>query len=236
MDTTTLQAWVSHNFLLAISSLTILCMALLFFTRNVLAQGLHSFALRTATRVDDILVQHLRPMRIAWLAPFLVVFATAMLFPEYEVTIRKIALLFILVISVLTITGLLDAINEIYENRPTFNGVSIQSYLDIIKILLVVVAIILGISLVSGESPLVLLTGLGALTAVLLLIFQNTLLSLVASIQIVAHDLIKEGDWLEVPSYDADGDVVDISLHTIKIQNFDKTFTVIPTYKIVDVA
>jgi miniconductance mechanosensitive channel len=236
MDTTTLQAWVSHNFLLAISSLTILCMALLFFTRNVLAQGLHSFALRTATRVDDILVQHLRPMRIAWLAPFLVVFATAMLFPEYEVTIRKIALLFILVISVLTITGLLDAINEIYENRPTFNGVSIQSYLDIIKILLVLVAIILGISLVSGESPLVLLTGLGALTAVLLLIFQNTLLSLVASIQIVAHDLIKEGDWLEVPSYDADGDVVDISLHTIKIQNFDKTFTVIPTYKIVDVA
>jgi miniconductance mechanosensitive channel len=236
MDTTTLQAWVSHNILLAISSLTILCMALLFFTRNVLAQGLHSFALRTATRIDDILVEHLRPMRIAWLAPFLVVFATAMLFPEYEETIRKIALLFILVISVLTITGLLDAINEIYENRPTFNGVSIQSYLDIIKILLVVVAIILGISLVSGESPLVLLTGLGALTAVLLLIFQNTLLSLVASVQIVAHDLIKEGDWLEVPSYGADGDVVDISLHTIKIQNFDKTFTVIPTYKIVDVA
>jgi miniconductance mechanosensitive channel len=82
----------------------------------------------------------------------------------------------------------------------------------------------------------VLLTGLGALMAVLLLIFQNTLLSIVASVQIAAHDLIKEGDWVEVPSYEADGDVVNISLHTIKIQNFDKTFTIIPTYKIVDVA
>jgi len=114
--------------------------------------------------------------------------------------------------------------------------VSIQSYLDITKILFILVAIILSISLFSGESPLVLLTGLGALTAVLLLIFQDTILALVASINIAANNLIKEGDWLEVPGYGADGDVVNISLHAIKIQNFDKTFTVIPTHKIVDTA
>jgi len=81
----------------------------------------------------------------------------------------------------------------------------------------------------------VLLTGLGALAAVLMLIFQNTILSLVASIQIAANDLLKEGDWVEVPSYEADGDVMNINLHTIKIRNFDLTYTVIPTYKIVDV-
>jgi miniconductance mechanosensitive channel len=102
--------------------------------------------------------------------------------------------------------------------------------------LIVVVAVILSISLFSGESPLVLLTGLGALTAVLLLIFQSTILSLVASIQIASHDLLKEGDWIDVPSYEADGLVVNISLHTIKVQNSDKSFTIIPTYKIVDVA
>jgi len=81
----------------------------------------------------------------------------------------------------------------------------------------------------------VILTGLGAVAAVLMLIFQNTILSLVASIQIGANDLLKEGDWVEVPSYEADGDVVNINLHTIKIRNFDMTYTIIPTYKIVEV-
>jgi len=136
----------------------------------------------------------------------------------------------------LTLISLLNAVNEIYESSKNFNGVSIQGYLDIAKILFVLSAVILSVAVITGESPWVLITGLGALTAVLLLIFQNTILSLVASIQIVANDLIKEGDWIEVPSFDADGDVVNISLHTIKIRNFDMTYTVIPTYKIVDVA
>jgi len=134
------------------------------------------------------------------------------------------------------LTSTLNAVNEIYEARRNYNGVSIQSYLDITKILLVLVGLILSVTLLTGESPVVLLTGLGAIAAVLLLIFQGTILSLVASIQIVANDLIKEGDWIEVPSYEADGDVVNINLHTIKIRNFDMTYSIIPTYKIVDVA
>ena len=136
----------------------------------------------------------------------------------------------------LTLISLLNAVNEIYESSKNFNGVSIQGYLDIAKILFVLSAVTLSVAVITGKSPWVLITGLGALTAVLLLIFQTTILSLVASIQIVANDLIKEGDWIEVPSFEADGDVVNISLHTIKIRNFDMTYTVIPTYKIVDVA
>ncbi|HLA97475.1 MAG TPA: mechanosensitive ion channel domain-containing protein [Anaerolineales bacterium] len=236
MSTADFQVWVEQNLLLAVSVGIILSLIVFLFTRNIIARGLIILAGRTSTRVDDILVKHLRPFRIAWLAPLAMTFAFAYLFPENETLIKKGALFFILWVSVVTLNALLDALNEIYESRPNFNGVSIQSYLDIAKIALVLVAIILSISLLSGESPLVLLTGLGALTAVLLLIFQNTILSLVASIQIATHDLIKEGDWIEVPSYEADGDVVNISLHTIKIQNFDKTFTVIPTYKITEVA
>jgi miniconductance mechanosensitive channel len=98
------------------------------------------------------------------------------------------------------------------------------------------ITLILSVSLLSGQSPVVLLTGLGAITAVLLLVFQDTILSLVASIQINSMDLIKEGDWIEVPSFGADGDVLNISLHTIKVQNFDMTTTVIPTHKIMEVA
>jgi miniconductance mechanosensitive channel len=236
MNTVALQMWVEQNPSIAISIILISSIALFLFTRNILARGLIRLASRTKSKVDDILLKHLRPFRTSWLAPLTVIYAFAYLLPKYEDAIKKATLFLILWVSVITITSLLNALNEIYESRPSFNGVSIQSYLDITKILFILVAIILSISLFSGESPLVLLTGLGALTAVLLLIFQDTILSLVASINIAANNLIKEGDWLEVPGYGADGDVVNISLHAIKIQNFDKTFTVIPTYKIVDTA
>jgi miniconductance mechanosensitive channel len=131
---------------------------------------------------------------------------------------------------------MLDAVNQVYEAMPQFSGVSIQGYLDIVKIVVILVGIILSISLFTDKSPLVLLAGMGALMAVLLLIFRDTILALVASVQISTNDLIKEGDWLEVPGFDADGDVVNINLHTIKIKNFDNTITVIPTYKIVEEA
>jgi miniconductance mechanosensitive channel len=236
MEGSNIQVWVEQNPVIAVSAILIFSIALFLFTRNILARGLIHLASRTKTKVDDILLKHLRPYRISWLAPLTVSYAFAYLLPDYAGVIKKVTLFLILWVSVFTIISLINALNEIYESRSNFTGVSIQSYLDITKILFILVTIILSISLLSGESPLVLLTGLGALTAVLLLIFQDTILSVVASIQIAAHNLIKEGDWLEVPGYGADGDVVNISLHAIKIQNADKTFTVIPTYKIVDTA
>lgn len=96
------------------------------------------------------------------------------------------------------------------------------------------VAVIFIIALLTGESPWELLAGLGALTAVLLLIFRDTILSFVASLQIASNDLVHVGDWIEMPKYGADGDVIDIALHTIKVQNWDKTITVIPTYKLIE--
>ena len=120
-------------------------------------------------------------------------------------------------ITVVTLSSLLTVLNEIYESYLNFKGVSIQGFFDISKILIIAVAIILSVSLLSRESPVVLLTGLGAITAVLLLVFQDMILSLVASVQINSMDLIKEGDWIDVPSFGADGDVLNISLHTTKV-------------------
>ena len=230
------QNWYLQNPFLTITASATAVLLLYLFTRNVIARGLIYIASRTQTKVDDILIRHIKLLRFSLLAPFIAVYLFAYLFPEYQHYIEIGALFIILWVSLITVLSLLNAINEIYEKRPNFNGVSIQGYLDIVKILLLLVAAILSISLFSGESPIVLLTGLGALTAVLLLIFQNTILSLVASVQINSMDLIKEGDWIEVPSYGADGDVLNISLHTIKVQNFDMTTTVIPTHKIMDVA
>lgn len=236
MNTIQIQNWIAQNPLMAALGIILASLALFLFTRNIVARGLIGLAARTQTKVDDILVKHLRPFRIAWLAPLTAIYAFAYLLPVPPRAIEVGALFLIMWVSVLTINSLLDALNEIYESSPNFKGVSIQGYFDLTKLLIILVAVILSVSLFTGESPLVLLTGLGALTAVLLLIFRDTLLSLVASIQIGAQDLIKEGDWIEVPSYGADGDVVNISLHAIQVRNFDNTFTVIPTYKMVEVA
>lgn len=204
--------------------------------RSILARGLIKFSGRTETVIDDIIVKNLRPYRVAWLAPLIVIFSAASLLPEYTVVIEKVSLFLILWVTSLTINSILTAINEIYEGSPRYSGISIQGYLDLAKILVILVSIILGISLFTGESPLGLLTELGALTSILLLIFRDTILSLLASIQISTHDLVKEGDWITIPSFNADGNAINMSLHSIKIQNFDKTISVIPTNKLLNVA
>jgi miniconductance mechanosensitive channel len=208
MDTTELVSQLQNNSSLALSVVVLVSVFLFLLARYVIARGLMSLAARTSSKVDDILVRNLNPVRMAWLAPLLTVYTNAYLFPQYSLLVEKAALFFILWIVLVTFNATLNAVNEIYESRPHYNGVSIQSYLDVVKIVAVVVGIILSITLMTDESPIVLLTGLGALAAVLMLIFQNTILSLVASIQIAANDLLKEGDWVEVPSYEADGDVM----------------------------
>ncbi len=230
------QVWVSQNPTLAFPALIIICVLTFLFTQQILARGIVSISKRSTTKVDDILVGHLKPFRLAWFAPLLILYISAPLFPQLSKIITTISLFLILWLGLVTAFGILNAINDLYEKSKNYNGVAIQSYLDLTKILFVLVAIIFSITIFTGQSPWVLLTGLGALTAVLLLIFQNTILSLVASIQIVANDLLKEGDWIEVPSYGADGDVVNVNLNSIKVRNFDMTYTVIPTYKVVDVA
>jgi miniconductance mechanosensitive channel len=235
MDITQLQLWIEQNPLLALFAIVILSVVGFFIARFIIAQSLIYLANRTDTKYDDIIVRHLRPFRVAWLAPVIVIYIFAYLFPTYQSLIEQVALFLILWISILTINAIFSAANDIYESSPSYSGVSIQGYLDIGKILIMIVGVIFSISLFTGKSPLVLLTGLGAIMAILLLIFRDTILSIVASVQISSYDLVKEGDWIEVPSYGADGDVLNMSLHSIKVQNWDKTITVIPTYKMIEV-
>ncbi|MBX3002789.1 MAG: mechanosensitive ion channel [Anaerolineales bacterium] len=206
------------------------------FARYIVGRGLVWLTRHTQNQWDDVLVQHMRPNRLAWVAPLAVVYAFAYLWPQLADGLQMGSLFLMLWILVLTLNAVLSAANAIYESRANYSGVPIQGYLDLGKIVFMGVGVILSLSIFTGRSPLLLLGGLGALTAILLLIFQDTILALVASVQIAANDLVKEGDWIEVPAFDADGDVANMSLHTIKIQNFDMTFTVIPTHKLLDVS
>lgn len=232
MNIEMILAWMQANPMLVAAIAAVVSFII---ARYFIARGLIYLTTRTQNKWDDILVKHLRPYRLVWIAPLLVIYYYAYLWAN-AAGIRTFSLFVILWLVVITFNSLLNAFNLIYESRTTYSGVAIQGYLDLGKLLFLAVGIILSVSLFTGQSPVLLLSGLGALTAVLLLVFQDTILSLVASVQIAANDLVKEGDWIEVPSFNADGDVTNMSLHNIKIQNFDKTFTVIPTHKLMEVS
>lgn len=231
-----LNAWLQSIPDMAFFAPLLIALVGFLIARLVVARGLVYIAERTKNQWDDILVAHLKPYRLAWLAPLFALYYFADLWPTYQATFQGVGLFFILWLLVLTVNSLLTAFNQIYEARATYSGVAIQGYLDLGKIIFIAVGIILTISIFTGQSPVLLLSGLGALTAILILIFQDTILAVVASVQIAANDLVREGDWIEVPSFDADGDVTNMSLHTVKIQNFDMTFTVIPTHKLLEVS
>lgn len=225
----TLMPWVLGGVVV------ILSVAVFLIARYFIARGLVYLSMRTKNRYDDVLVDKLRPFRFAWVAPLLVIYYLAGLLPQSAQFIRQGVLLLILWLVVLTINSILNGVNAIYEASDLFRGVSIQGYLDLAKLALIVGAIIATASVFTGQSPVVLLSGLGVVMALLVLMFRDTMLSFVASVQINSSDLVREGDWIEMPSYEADGTVMNISLHTVKVQNWDNTITVIPTYKLLEV-
>ncbi|AHL76388.1 mechanosensitive ion channel protein MscS [Stutzerimonas stutzeri] len=154
--------------------------------------------------------------------------------PEAAMTVvRNVCGGFIVLTIALALGALLDIINMMYQRRADAHVHPIKGYLQVIKIVIYAIATILVIATLIDRSPLILLSGLGAMAAVLLLIFQDTILSLVASVQISSNDIIRVGDWIEMPQLNADGDVIDIALHTVKVQNWDKTITNIPTKRFI---
>jgi miniconductance mechanosensitive channel len=138
-----------------------------------------------------------------------------------------------LLVGVLALNSALNAANEIYQRFEVARRIPILGYLQVVKIIVTLAAVIVGISIWIQQSPLLLLSGLGAMTAILLLVFKDTILGLVAGIQLVANDMVRPGDWLEMPKYGADGDVEEITLNVVKIRNWDKTVTTIPTYALI---
>ncbi|MEM9501705.1 MAG: mechanosensitive ion channel family protein [Pseudomonadota bacterium] len=176
----------------------------------------------------------------AWLAtvvPLLIVSRGIVLVPnlpdELTVVITNVAQALIVLSVAMAIVKALTYANELYERQPRSRNRPIKGFVQVIKIVVLCGAAIIMISALIDQSPLLLLSGLGAITAVLLLVFKDTILSLVASVQLTTNDMLRVGDWIEMPGMNADGDVIDISLHTVKVQNFDKTITYIPTHRLV---
>jgi len=220
-------------YLLAVVVLVISWLAYLFASRIIMASLIRLFK-HTATHLDDVFVEQSVFKRLAYIVPLLVIYLLADLFPEYSDYIRRWLFALLVIVLILLANAFLGVANVIYRQSKFAQILNIKSYLQISKLILNILGGIVVISIVIDKSPVYLLSGIGALTAVLLLIFKDTILSFVASIQIHSNDLFKIGDWLEVPQFGADGDVIDIALHTVKIQNWDKTISIIPSHKLID--
>ena len=186
----------------------------------------------SSTTWDNALKDRRVVLRLSHLAPALVIYVAAAWFPGVEAWILRVSLAYMAVVGLLVIAGLLDSIRSLRSETADDRG-PIEGYMQAGKIVLFVVGAVVIPATLMGESPWKLLTGFGALTAIVLLIFRESILGLVASIQIHSNNIVRVGDWIEMPKFGADGDVQEISLHTVKVRNWDKTITTIPTTALV---
>ncbi len=186
---------------------------------------------------DDALVQYNAFGRLSQIVPAAIVHAGVGLVPDLPDTVitvtYNVANAWMILMVTMTLAAVLSAGNLIYERRPESRGRPITGFVQILQIAVYVFGAVLVIAALLDRSPLILLSGMGALSAVMMFVFKDTLVSLMASLQLSGQDMIRVGDWLEAPQFGADGDVTEVELFTVTVQNWDKTITKIPTSKLV---
>ncbi len=206
-------------------------------TKRILLTLVSKAIRRTGTKWDDQLLEKRLFNRAAHLAPAIVIYLAAEIpFGGQERLIsvtHSAANIYMLIVGFLVLDALLNGVLGIYRTFDVATRVPIRGFFQVIKVVLAFVVGIFVLSILMGESPKFFLGGLGALTAVLMLVFKDPILGLVGGIQLTTNDMVHIGDWISLPKYGADGDVIDVSLTTVKVQNFDKTITTIPTYALI---
>lgn len=205
--------------------------------RRLLLRWLGRIVERTSWGWDDVLFRRGVFNRLAHMAPALVV---TLLGPEFFARheswnhlVKTLVNAYVAIIIIMVIDALLNAVVEFYEKTPIAKRMPLKGFVQGAKLLVFLLGGIFVLSIGLGRSPLYLLSGLGALTAVLLLVFRDALLGLVAGIQISVNQMIRIGDWIEMSKYGADGFVIDVTLTTVKVQNWDKTISTVPTYALI---
>jgi len=224
--------------LVAIALVVIVALIAHFVVRRYLLSLISLITRRSATWWDQTLFEQQVFHRLVPLVPMIIIHRGVLFVPhlpeQLTIFIQRLAIAIMVLFSVRAIGSLLTAINVIYTRYPVSRGRPIKGYLQVVKLLAYIIGGILILAALMDQSPWFFLSGLGAMTAIILLIFRETILSLVAGIQLVNNDLIRVGDWIEMPQFGADGDVMDIALNVVKVRNWDNTATIIPTHKFLE--
>ncbi len=215
-------------------AMVLFSLILWFLARKILVQGLSMIASNSKTTWDDHLIHNKVFRAVGYLLPvllleyfFSIVFYRYPSWFQFSTKVADALLIFIVMISV---NRLLNAFRDILKEKELYKDKPVQSYFQITKIITSGIFLILLLANITNQSPLFFLTSLGAMTAILVLVFKDTILGFVGSIQLAANDMIRIGDWVTVEKYGADGTVEEINLTTVKVRNFDKTISTIPTY------
>ena len=224
------------NSLSILGVLTVISLLSFYITEKIIINLLTRMFRKTSTGLDDILVNRNVFNRLAYMLPALIFYNFAYAAPQFTVVIQRSSLSLMALSGLLVTNAFLSALSDMYDKTKYSERMHIKSYIQITKLIVNILGFVVIVAILIDKNVAWLLSGLGAMTAVLLLIFKDTILSLVASLQISSNDLFKIGDWIEAPQFGADGDVVDIALHAVKIQNWDKTISIIPTHKLIDSA
>jgi miniconductance mechanosensitive channel len=240
--TAAFEAWTSERPLLATLAIAGAVLALAWvanaITRRYLMALIDRLTRRTPFAWDEALRDRHFFRRIARVVPLMVVQAGLSWLPvlaePLEQGLRRALAAAAMAVLATGVAAALAAFADLYQRRPGHAARPIKGYVQAATIVVYGIAAVVAVATLLGRDPLVVVGGLGAVSAVLLLVFRDTILSLVAGVQLTSNDLIRVGDWIEMPQFDADGDVVDVALNTVKVQNWDRTFTVIPTHRFLE--
>lgn len=193
---------------------------------------------RTTSTWDDIFLEQKVFTRLSHLAPAFVIWSMAgwalKSYPGWLIVVQKMTYIYVVIVGTVVVTSFINAWHEIYNTLPIAAHRHIKGYVQLVKLLVYIITFLILFAVISKKDITAIVTGLGAMAAVLLLIFKDTILGLVASIQLSANEMIRIGDWITIPGRDVDGTVTDITLNTVKVQNFDKTIITVPTYALVN--
>jgi miniconductance mechanosensitive channel len=238
----TLSRWVDAQPWLATAVLLVLLVLLAWLafeiTRRYLLRAITRIVQKTNATWDEDLAEMGIFRRLAWAVPF-VVFRAGMPYlpalpPGVVNLIQKVIIIAIVIVVARAVAALLDAVGRVYARSPQASNRPIKGYLQGAVLVLYIIATVIVVAVLIERDPLLIIGSLGAASAVLLLVFRDTILSLVAGVQLTGNDLVRVGDWIEMPGFNADGDVIDIALNTVTVQNWDKTHTIIPAHKFLD--
>lgn len=218
---------------LTIILVALLCIVANFFTKKIVVRIISHMVSKSKFKWDDVLLKRKVFHKLSHIVPAIIIYYFAPTFPRYQHFIEDGANIYLIIVGLIIMSTALDAFNDIYQTYEISKIRPIKGVIQIVKIVMGILGIILIISILINKSPFILLSGLGALSAVLMLVFKDSILGLVAGVQLSANDMVRVGDWITMPKHGADGDVIEISLHTVKVQNFDKTITTIPSYSLI---
>ncbi len=227
-----LETYLSYTIIVVIILLT--CIMVNIILKNIILRVLKKIIAHNKHQWDKIMYERKVFSRLTNIAPGIIVYLFSSAFPKHiRVYIQQGCAVYICIIALFVLGALLDAIDDIYRSYPISKVRPIKGLLQVVKIVFYIVVGIIVVGILMKQNPLYLIGGVGALAAVFSFVFKDSILGFIAGIQLTSNDMLRIGDWIEMAKYGADGDVIDITLNTVKVQNFDKTIVTIPAYALV---